>query len=1019
MALLLYAVFVLSGAAGLIYESIWSRYLGLFVGHAAYAQIIVLVIFLGGMSLGAALVGRRSETVRQPLLWYAVVELACGLVGLVFHDAYGAVTGWAYDAVFPALGSLVAVDVVKWTIAALLILPQSILLGTTFPLMSAGVLRLVRAEGDARAGRVLALLYFANSIGAAGGVLLAGFWLLDVAGLPGTLLAAAMANLAVAAIVLVAQRLHRRRAAEAAEAAGTDAAPPLDAAVAPSAEGAPRRLTRALLGVAFGTAVASFVYEIAWIRMLALVLGSATHSFEVMLSAFILGLALGAFWVRTRADGFADPVRTLGLVQVAMGCLALATLPLYLASFGWQGALLNGITASPQGWTLFTTAKYAFSLVVMLPATFCAGITLPLITRVLLSAGAGERAIGSVYAVNTLGSILGAALAGLVLLPWLGLKWLQVAGAGVDIGVGLLLLAGAAGTVVARRPLVLAAAGAGAVVLLVAGFVRFDTLLLTSGVFRHGQLRSASDGWRVTYYVDGRTASVGGLRSDRSKSRSLLTNGKPDASLAEDWLVPFTGDRPVAGVAGDQAAQTLLPILTLAYRPQAKAVANIGQGSGISGHVLLGAPTVGAVTTIEIEPRMIDGSRIFYPANRRVFEDPRHRFVIDDAKSVFAASRTRFDLILSEPSNPWVSGVSGLFTDEFYQRVKGSMAPGGVLGQWLQAYETSDLIVLSVLAAVHRNFPHYVVHAASGADLLIIASDAPLSAPDWSVVRAPGIAADLKRNFPLTPEAFEATRIADRATLAPLLDGWRSVNSDYYPIVDVGAERARFLRERATGFLGTASDRFDVVSLLAGTRRPLPGTQHAPAEMPRLVRGAFAERVRAALAGAPQEPVTGPGLGQVPTSAWEAQGFEAILAGKAPPLDWRQWATTLSFVDGSRHAASLGTVDEPFYARVRAFLDRAKAPAEARAATDFLYGLGRLDWPLVAAATTTLEREQDAGRSWVDPGTLRHGGVVARLRTGDLDGAERLLTRLSPPAVQQDVRTLLLKAHLRLARRRA
>ena len=108
MALLLYAVFILSGAAGLIYESIWSRYLGLFVGHSAYAQIIVLVIFLGGMSLGATLVGRRSETVKQPLFWYAAIELACGVIGLVFHDTYGAVTGWAYDHVFPSLGSLVA-----------------------------------------------------------------------------------------------------------------------------------------------------------------------------------------------------------------------------------------------------------------------------------------------------------------------------------------------------------------------------------------------------------------------------------------------------------------------------------------------------------------------------------------------------------------------------------------------------------------------------------------------------------------------------------------------------------------------------------------------------------------------------------------------------------------------------------------------------------------------------------------------------------------------------------------------
>jgi predicted membrane-bound spermidine synthase len=1008
MALLLYAVFILSGAAGLIYESIWSRYLGLFVGHSAYAQIIVLVIFLGGMSLGATLVGRRSEAVKQPLFWYAAIELLCGVIGLLFHDIYGGVTNWAYDAVFPSLGSIVMVDIVKWTIAALLILPQSILLGTTFPLMSAGVLRLVRAQGDARAGRVLSLLYFANSLGAAGGVLLAGFWLIDLAGLPGTLLAAAMLNLIVAAIVVVALRVNRGSA----DAAASEPAP----AQAPSEAGAPKALSRTLLAVAFGTAAASFVYEIAWIRMLSLVLGSATHSFELMLSAFILGLALGAFWIRSRADAFQDPVRTLGIVQVVMGLLAMATMPIYLQSFSWQSSLLQGITATENGWRFFTTAKYVFSLIVMLPATFCAGITLPLITRVLLSAGAGERSIGAVYASNTLGSILGASMAGLVLLPLLGLKWLQIAGASVDIAFGLLLLVGVAGTVRSTRTLAIAGGGAFAAVALVALTVQFDTLLLTSGVFRHGQLRSAKDGWTTIYYTDGRTASVGGLRHTGVKSRSLLTNGKPDASLAESWLEPFTGTAPITGVAGDQAAQTLLPLITLAYRPEAKSVANIGQGSGISGHVLLGSPTVQKVTTIEIEPRMIDGSRIFYPANRRVFDDPRHSFVIDDAKSVFAASRQKFDLILSEPSNPWVSGVSGLFTDEFYQRVKSSMAPNGVLGQWLQAYETSDLLVLSVLAAVHRNFPYYVVHAASGADLLIIASQQPLTSPDWSVVNAPGVQEDLKRNYPLTPLAFEATRIADRASLAPLLDTWQTVNSDYYPIVDLGAERTRFLKTRAMGFLGTASDRFDIISLYNGTRRVLPSVQQSPAEMPRLMKAAYTERVRATVNGQPVDS-SGPGsFAAVPVSAWEVQTFEAHMASGRLPVSWRQWATTLSFVDGSLHAASLGAVDEAFYGRVRAYLDRVKAPEGPRRAVEFLYGLGTLNFAAAAEATKFLEDEVKVNRNWVDPAVLRNAGVIARLKTGDVAGAERLLDELTLPAQREDARTLLLKAYVRAIR---
>src|SRR5437016_809999 len=156
MLIFLYGVFVLSGAAGLIYESIWTRYLGLFVGHSAYAQVIVLVIFLGGMSLGALLVGRRTERVTRPLFWYAIVELATGAIGLVFHDVFVATTNVAYTSLFPAIGLGVAQTIAKWAIASLLILPQSVLLGMTFPLMSAGVVRRV----PERAGRALSMLYF-------------------------------------------------------------------------------------------------------------------------------------------------------------------------------------------------------------------------------------------------------------------------------------------------------------------------------------------------------------------------------------------------------------------------------------------------------------------------------------------------------------------------------------------------------------------------------------------------------------------------------------------------------------------------------------------------------------------------------------------------------------------------------------------------------------------------------------------------------------------------------------------
>ena len=337
----LYAVFVLSGAAGLIYESIWSRYLALFVGSSAYAQVLVLTIFLGGMAVGSILVGRRSERIALPLMWYAAAELLIGVLGFAFHPVFVTTTRIAYDSVFPALtGSPLLLLGVKWGFAALLILPQSILLGTTFPLMSAGVLRERRAE----AGRVLSWLYAANSFGAAAGVLVAGFYLVQRVGLPGTLITAAILNLLVALVpaVLVLRRL-RYAPYEAAD----PVAPPhrlVDRADDPWPA-----LRPLLLAVTVGTAMTSLVYEIGWLRMLALVLGSTTHSFELMLSAFILGLALGSLWMRERADRFRDPVRALGFVQCAMGALAVATLPLYITSFTWASKLLLAFTKTAEG----------------------------------------------------------------------------------------------------------------------------------------------------------------------------------------------------------------------------------------------------------------------------------------------------------------------------------------------------------------------------------------------------------------------------------------------------------------------------------------------------------------------------------------------------------------------------------------------------------------------------------------------------------------------------------------------
>ncbi len=994
MLIFLCAMFVLSGAAGLVYESIWTRYLGLFVGHSAYAQVLVLIIFLGGMSVGAMAIGRRAEQVRNPLRWYAYVELAVGVIGLVFHDVFLWATHAAYDSIFPALGPGPMHTVIKWSIAALLILPQSVLLGATFPLMTAGALR----RSTAHPGRTIALLYFANSVGASAGVLLAGFVLIAMAGLPGTLAAAAAMNLVVAAAVFLVSRRESEPSPSAVPAAAV-----VSRGVERDDEWIADSTRRLLLAVSFGTALSSFIYEIGWIRMLSLVLGSATHSFELMLSAFIFGLACGALAIRRRSDTGAASVRTLGYVQLAMGALAVATLPLYVQSFQWMADFMAAFTRSPAGYRAFSLSRYAICLVVMLPATFCAGMTLPLITRLLLRGPNGERAIGVVYAVNTLGSIVGVTLAALVLLPILGLKWLLVGGAAVDVVLGIALLVQDTGGAQwwPQRKRWAPALAVVALFFVVGARADFNQGVLTSGVFRYGSAKAPRQS-DVAFYAEGRTATVSVRRILSSGGLSLATNGKPDASLGPEWFHP-----PVARGAftHDASTQMLLPLLLLAHAPDARTAAVIGQGSGMSSHTLLGDPGLKRVVTIEIEPEMIRASRQFYPANRNVFDDPRSSFAIDDARSYFAARNERFDLILSEPSTPWVAGVSGLFTTEFYAHVRRFMTPDGVFGQWLHLSEINDGLVLSVIRAVAENFPDYTVYAVGNRDILIVATNRPhLPKPDWRVFDLPPIADALRRVYPLTHPILDALHMVDASTLAPLVRGGGG-NSDFYPTLDLGAEKTRYMNEGATGMVGLISDRFAIAPILEQRRAGVTGERYTPIPfVPRLAAMELAARER----DNRFDGATPQMLGAVERS----HAIDRLVASSVAPVDWHVWAAAIRESEELRSGATAGVLDTAYFAQLDRYMAVQNAPAEARATVAFLRGMA--SWNFVEAwrASAVLVPLAVKGDHWLPVDELREGAVVARLGLGDAMGARRVMKALAPQTTREanDVRPQLLAA---------
>jgi spermidine synthase len=975
--------------AGLVYEVLWTRYLGLFIGHGVYAQVLVLGVYLGGMAVGAFVVADLSSRIPKPLLWYAGAEALLALFGLLFHPLYVTVTDLSYEVIFPAAGSAGLVGSLRWAIAGLLILPQAMILGATFPLMAAS---LVRTDAG-NPGRGIARVYLLNTLGGAAGVLLAGFWMIGAFGLPGTSVAAATVNLLAAALALQVQR----RPSPLPTSSGETALAPFPEGQPPNAVAGGRGLVAMLLVVSFGTALASFTYEIAWIRMLSLVLGSATHSFELMLAAFILGLALGSWWVSRRADPARDPVRFLGVVQVAMGIAAIVSVPLfYWVSFDAMAWLMGTLPGRPAGYALFGVARFALSLMVMLPATMLAGMTVPLLSLILLRRSGSESAIGRVYGLNTLGSVAGAGLAGLVALPWLGLKGLILAGAALDVVLGLWLLErsarwrGASPTAAAIATL--ASAGAFAAV----GFgVTLDQIVMASGVYRYGDLPSEGDRLGL-YYADGRTATVSAHVGAQDGIIALSTNGKPDASLDPRWLSERSDTVPVRPLdeGMDFTTQVLAPAVAMAHHPRGRTVANIGHGSGLSATTFLTSPDVRRVVTIEIEPLMVEGSLVFLPVNGPAISDPRSSYVFDDAKSYFSYQSERFDVVFAEPSNPWVSGTADLFTVEFYEQVSQFLAQGGVLAQWMQIYELTDELFLSVVAALDAVFPAYRAYLVGDNDVAIVATaDPELRDPDWSVLASPSFTRLTSGIPPFRAEHMPPLLIFDETTFRPLLDLGVTTNSDFTPVLDLGAERARFEGSRAEGLFSFGVSRVDVARLLRNERVEPLDYHLVPARglTPSLLwgRAAWLRAVRASGGGiAPEEY---PGWQEALVAM---QSFLVRTRRAEPVASWQTWATAFGMTEANIHWGTIGWVDTTFYREVYDFLDRTDAPPPARATVDLMHGLSMLEWDRVASAADLLVSRVAVGEAWVDPGTLLDAAVLAYVRTGRPEAARDALDAL-------------------------
>ena len=752
------ALFFLSGFCSLVYQMVWARWLGLVLGNFGIATAIVVATFMCGLAAGNAVFGRYAARrgARGGLLLYAVLEGGVALMAacspLVFSSSFS---------VYAFLAGSFPAPLARAAICAAFLLPPTVLMGGTLP----AVVKALTATAPA----VLGPLYALNTVGGALGPLVSAFVLMPVLGMRVTVWIAAAVNMGLAFLAFRAARGEQsspcaseagaRRASLAPALAGDG---PREAGPTPAVSaGHPVFLPYAF--AAFGGFLA-LAFEITLTRLMVLVVtDSSVYGFAIVLSAFLAGIALGACLLRrwpvvTAAGAFL----AFSVAMAAAWLFSLTTpfwdmLPAALLRLWWLHLPLP----------VHLAATYVVVFVLLVALASASGYALPALAAALghsdakavdgcakavdgfggrqasLAAGgrrvspAAGAGIGWLFAANTLGGAAGALLAGSVLMPRLGvnavLLWLGAAAA----------FACAIGAVFARPlpgryflfPVPLLAAGA----LLLP---RFDPNVMHAGVqlcpdeYKPGPLMAGTSlaerthlKGAIEYAADGTSGSVAVYRRDED-DLTFTINGKPDGSTEK----------------GDMINQILSAHLPLLMHGAPSRVLLIGLGSGITGGSLLLHDGVGTVDIVEIEPRMFSVAECFSRQNNGVLSSPRVRIHWDDARHFLGSGREKYDVIISEPSNLFVSGMVNLFTREFYRTVRGKLADRGVFFQWIHCYQMDVATILGLLNTVRAEFPYATYWVNSDGDSYVIAGPAPLTvdADSW-VARLgnPGLKADL------------------------------------------------------------------------------------------------------------------------------------------------------------------------------------------------------------------------------------------------------------------------------------
>lgn len=780
---------LLSGVAGLAYQVAWSRYLALFLGHTSYAVVAVLVAFMGGLALGNAWLGRFADRISRPLALYGWLELGIAGYAVIFPIyfevcqqlyltlARGAATGGVW---WLAL---------KFAFGLAAILIPTTLMGGTLPILTKLV---TRSLGELRSR--VAGLYFINSLGAVAGVMLADFWWIPNLGLDATMFAGAVMNGVVGALALAMSNTIEREEhrsppwALSAETSLTDTTEPASETYTPD------ELKLAIAAAGLSGFVA-MLYEVVWTRLLALALGSSTHAFSIMLVTFISGIAAGA-WVIGRWRGLRRTFDAFGWAEMALAGTLFFSMFFYHylpLAFVWLGAK---VVRSASNYPIYQAIQFGLCFLVMFVPALFLGMTLPLASRVATSELARTgRSVGLVFSINTLGTVLGAALTGMVFLPVLGLAKTFALGVGLNLALALVVLL--------RRFLwgrlaVIWLGGAA-----VAGVMGMAHWQLSAtwdrafslGLWRAGQPPASFKEFEamvraldIRYHRDGAGSTVAVHAFTNSATGgtefTLRVNGKPDATTR-----------------GDLSTQLLLGHIPLILRTNSQEVMVIGIGSGVTCGAVLEYPEVRRVDAVEISPEVRDAARtIFAKYNRGALDNPRLEVVLDDAKSFLKASGREYDVIISEPSNPWMAGVAGVFTREFYETCRASLKERGLMVQWVHIYESNDDAIRIVLATFASVFPSASLWQTIPGDLVLVGSVAPMNYDLDSIQRRfdePAVTADLRRiDLYRLPVLLGLQMISDYNT--PFVVRPDSpVHSDYFPVLEYVAERAFFAREEA------------------------------------------------------------------------------------------------------------------------------------------------------------------------------------------------------------------------------